>query len=768
MSSISTIGQNTFINSQILNLESQIDGLSNQISSGTKAQTFSGINAVSQLSLQLTNADTTTQGYLTNINNAQTLTAPMQSVLQQVTDIVNQLRTDALTASSDSLPVTQGNGALAAEAQDALNQISALLNTKVGNTYLFGGQNTTTPPLPNFGSISNAGSTVGQVAALSSSTALNGSSQSGDALYDAIQSFLNSGMTKTTSTGATAPSAFGYTGQTGEPGGSDYRFTLASAATQGATQVTVSQGFDLPTVGQYVEFGTVPPMNTAYQVTAVNTATRQITFQSVPGTFTGLDQAIPAGTSVNVTTRAAVTTVASPGANTTDTLVPSTSGLAAVGATSIKVASIGLFSTGQQIQFSNDLTNTYTVTGVDPTNGAINVKVNATATSDPLTATAPAGSTSLQVTTPTLYKVGSTLNFAGDTSNYVVSSISGNTVNFAKQPSPPGGGLNFTETFPVSVQVTPPPSGLVNAAPAGTTIAQLPSGFSPLSVGATQIPVGNPSLYKVGDVIQASGSTGNYYEVTGVNTTTGMINIKGFPGGGGLAASIDPNTESLTIIQGYAPGTNVIPLASVSGVTAGMSVKFSNSNITYTVANVDTVNNTIQVVPLGTSQGPGIEEGLPGPVSAIAGGQVTASFGAAIQPLSVQIDNGVSLNYGIPADAHAFRQVLGAIFALATTTLNTTTQGGFRQIAARAAADLQSGSTEITGLAATLGVKQQTLTATQTRLQDFQTTLKTQLSNLNDVDMTSAVSKLTQTQTQLQASFQLLATLKNLTLANYL
>src|SRR5690348_17028953 len=98
MSTVSTIGQNTFLNSQIQNIETQLDKLSNQVSSGNKSDTFSGINTVSQLSLQLTNQKTMANGYLTNISNATTAIEPVQSVLQQITDLDNQVRNDALNA----------------------------------------------------------------------------------------------------------------------------------------------------------------------------------------------------------------------------------------------------------------------------------------------------------------------------------------------------------------------------------------------------------------------------------------------------------------------------------------------------------------------------------------------------------------------------------------------------------------------------------------------------------------------------------------------
>jgi flagellar hook-associated protein 3 FlgL len=619
MTSISTLGQNDFIRSQVMKIQTQLNTLSAQVSSGNKSQTFSGINDVAQLSLQLNDQQSLTQSYISNVNNAQTRISPIQAVLQRITDVANQLRNDALTASSGaSLPTAKGNGALQAEAESALNEIASLLNTKVGTDYLFGGRNTSTPPMASFGTASNASSIIGQVTGVGVN--LTNTAASGDATYDAITAYLNNNVTRTTAQGGTAPAPYGYAGETGQPGGSTFALTLdptVTAPVVGDTTITVAQALDLPQAGDYIEFATVPPTNAAYQVTSVNVATRQITFDrqinGVPlgAPPSGLDANIPIGTAINVTRPTAVTTVA----------------------------------------------------------------VSSPQTSDSVATAAAAGATQFTVTTP--------------------------------------------------------------------------------------------ANYKVGDRIQIS-SLPDFYNVTAVDATTGSVTVSLVPSGGGLSGPITAG-DTTTIDHGYAPGTNIITLGSNANVTAGMTVKFSDSNVTYTVAQV--IGTTqIQIVAEGASSGAGLSVPLyaPEPGATILGQEVTASFGPPVPPLSVAIDNGVNLSYGIRADDPAIRTVLNAIFALAGTNLSTTTDAGFREIASRAAADLALGSQGVTTIASNLGVKQQTLQATEDRHSNFQTAIQTQLSDIQDVDMTEAITRLTQTQTQLQASFQLLSSLKSLTLSNYI
>src|ERR1043165_4403671 len=102
---ISTLGQNLFIRSQVLALQNQMTTLQEQVSSGKKSTVFSGVNQVAALSLQLNNANKAIDEFVNNIQNAKTRTQPIQSVLQQITDLADKVRNDALIASSDALPI---------------------------------------------------------------------------------------------------------------------------------------------------------------------------------------------------------------------------------------------------------------------------------------------------------------------------------------------------------------------------------------------------------------------------------------------------------------------------------------------------------------------------------------------------------------------------------------------------------------------------------------------------------------------------------------
>ena len=70
--------------------------------------------------------------------------------------------------------------------------------------------------------------------------------------------------------------------------------------------------------------------------------------------------------------------------------------------------------------------------------------------------------------------------------------------------------------------------------------------------------------------------------------------------------------------------------------------------------------------------------------------------------------------------------------------------------------------------AGVLGNVQTSLTATQTSLPTPQTALTGQVSSAEDVDMAATLSQLSLVQTQMQASYQLIAGLSGLSLAKFL
>lgn len=89
-------------------------------------------------------------------------------------------------------------------------------------------------------------------------------------------------------------------------------------------------------------------------------------------------------------------------------------------------------------------------------------------------------------------------------------------------------------------------------------------------------------------------------------------------------------------------------------------------------------------------------------------------------------------------------------------------------VAADAHARLSSAMTAMATETGALGNTQKMLTQRKQALSDTSVAITTQLSSIEDVDLAATLTKVASLQTQLQASYQVLAGVRNLSLANYL
>jgi flagellin-like hook-associated protein FlgL len=124
----------------------KLETLTNQASTGLIGTTYAGLGSGAAVSLNLNPeiADLTT--WQNNINQAtgsmqltQTAMTQLQSIASSFYSQVNSLS----SASGSSVDV------LAASAQSALQEVAGLLDTTDGNTYVFGGADSTNPPVPD-------------------------------------------------------------------------------------------------------------------------------------------------------------------------------------------------------------------------------------------------------------------------------------------------------------------------------------------------------------------------------------------------------------------------------------------------------------------------------------------------------------------------------------------------------------------------------------------------------------------------------------------
>ena len=153
---------------------------------------------------------------------------------------------------------------------------------------------------------------------------------------------------------------------------------------------------------------------------------------------------------------------------------------------------------------------------------------------------------------------------------------------------------------------------------------------------------------------------------------------------------------------------------------------------------------------------------------------------AGLRP-SVQVDDASFVPTGMLASANGdvastgtsttgsyMRDVMRALATLGALSGSQASDAGFQAVVADTRTSLGDSITALNADAGVMGDRQSALVTTRSHLGDVGTALQTQLSGAQDVDMAKTLSSLTQTQTQLQASYQLISGLQGLSLVKFL
>nr|WP_294509864.1 flagellin [uncultured Rhodopila sp.] len=135
-------------------LHQQLNTLTAQASSGHVAQTYAGLGSGAAVSLNLNPQLTALQTWQSNISQA-------TGTMQVTQNAMTQLQQIAATFAADMPTLTSGTAqqvdSIASQAQAALAQVAGLLDTQDSGVYVFGGQDTSNPPVPSPDSILSSG-----------------------------------------------------------------------------------------------------------------------------------------------------------------------------------------------------------------------------------------------------------------------------------------------------------------------------------------------------------------------------------------------------------------------------------------------------------------------------------------------------------------------------------------------------------------------------------------------------------------------------------
>jgi flagellar hook-associated protein 3 FlgL len=145
------------------NMMNQLDTLSEELGTGEAATSYSGLGSQAGLALALNAQVSAVNGYSSTATTVGTTLSIAQSALSQIANVGSSVAQQVTQQGTFAL---DGNGQTSTQASAAsyLDQILALLNTQVGNNYLFSGSAVNQPSVASANDILNGvGSQAGLV-----------------------------------------------------------------------------------------------------------------------------------------------------------------------------------------------------------------------------------------------------------------------------------------------------------------------------------------------------------------------------------------------------------------------------------------------------------------------------------------------------------------------------------------------------------------------------------------------------------------------------
>jgi flagellar hook-associated protein 3 FlgL len=161
-------------------VHARLDKLTEQASSGLVGDTYAELGSAATVSLDLRPQLANLQTWQSNVDAAAGRMSVAQSALTQIQSIAANFY-----AQSNNMEGVGASGvdSIASWARDALSQVAGLLDSQQGGVYVFAGQDTSNPPVPDPGNIQNSGYYT-QISAAVGNLAANGAAATATATYD--------------------------------------------------------------------------------------------------------------------------------------------------------------------------------------------------------------------------------------------------------------------------------------------------------------------------------------------------------------------------------------------------------------------------------------------------------------------------------------------------------------------------------------------------------------------------------------------------------
>lgn len=141
---------------------------------------------------------------------------------------------------------------------------------------------------------------------------------------------------------------------------------------------------------------------------------------------------------------------------------------------------------------------------------------------------------------------------------------------------------------------------------------------------------------------------------------------------------------------------------------------------------------------------------------------------AAAGPVSVRIDDNLDADYTVRADDQGFGDIMRGLALLANLEYDPAREADFFQIYTGASQLIDQGATRIDTAQAQLGLTRQIMDETQVKHEQSQGVIEGFIADVEDADIAQAATDLSNLQSQLEAIFSTTASLRDLSLVNFL
>lgn len=156
--SVSSINySNSVLGQSVQNLNNQLTNLSTQLSTGVKSQTYSGMGVNEGFAIAARAQLSNITAFSDTITNVSTIISAANTALQTLSTIGGQVQSGA--ASTSATLDNTGQTAAQESAASELSSLVGILNTQVGDRYIFSGSAINTPAVANATSIMNGSGT---------------------------------------------------------------------------------------------------------------------------------------------------------------------------------------------------------------------------------------------------------------------------------------------------------------------------------------------------------------------------------------------------------------------------------------------------------------------------------------------------------------------------------------------------------------------------------------------------------------------------------